>query len=139
LAESLGIFPGNVQITGVGFEVKAVYMVFGVTAQEWSAASVSFADVMQQELGFPVNVTGVSDATGSGGRRRRRLQQTSGSRQVSFTVQGFKDIGSGLSTVAKIVEIAAAVDTATSGDRGSSKSRLVDALTSSKGQGVQVS
>jgi hypothetical protein len=141
LAESLGVQEGTVYTEDEGFEVKADFTVSGMSAQEWLSAPAAFSDAMQQELGFPVDITGVNIGVVDGNSRRRRLKQTTGAPQaleVLFTVQGLGDVGSTLTTMAKVVEITSDTDTATSRNQGSSKSRLLAALTKTEGQIIQV-
>jgi hypothetical protein len=140
LAEVLGVDDVNVQISQPSFEVKAGFNVSGIGAQDRAVAVATFANVIQQELGFAVNVTRVDGAAVGSGRHRRRLNQANGALElleVLFTVQGLQDSGSTLRTMAKIVEIANE-DTATPGQRGS-RSRLINALIVTEGHVVQVS
>jgi len=129
MATSLGVPEEDVRIDGVIFDVKSVYVVGGITLQEWLAvASPTFHDTMRQRLGFSVNVTRANVSTGD-----------VSSLDVMFVVQGIKDVATANSAKAEISKIAMIHDKAKHGEQGSAiEHSLLEGLPTNATREVQV-
>lgn len=111
MAGSLGLPVEELKVEKVEFEVESAFDLAGVSAADWSPeAEKAFAQGMAAELGQPVQVLGVTQASGTApGQRRRRRQLAAdegSSLRVDFVVRGLTNLDAAMRIQEGIVDVA---------------------------------